>query len=187
MKQSARTQKRHRPFSAPGRNGWVWLAMVVLLFFPLIGHSDDGKKKKKRERDSFQVPIPVGHKAQGIKLPDYDENGLLRMNFEIGAAERISDETMEMSDLKIEMFGENGESEMMIELSRSLLDLNTRILSSTEPVTIHRNDIELTGSNMTFNTRTREGKFTGPVRMLIFNRNELDTPKLQKEEGADEE
>jgi hypothetical protein len=30
---------------------------------------------------------------------------------------------------------------------------------------------------MTFNTKTREGKFSGPVRMLIFDRDGLDSAK----------
>ncbi|HWL50872.1 MAG TPA: LPS export ABC transporter periplasmic protein LptC [Chthoniobacteraceae bacterium] len=178
MKPSARIPNRRLLL----RNGWLGLAMAALLCWPSGGHASD-KKKAKEERDGIQVPIPIGHKAQGIKLPDFDENGNLRMNFEIGAAERVSGKVMEMSDLKIEMFGEDGASEMMMELSHSQIDLETRILSSAEPVTIHRHDLELTGSHMTFNTRTREGKFTGPVRMLIYNREEFDAPKLQKEES----
>lgn len=174
---------RFQRFRLPLRRSRVWpLMAAALLLFPWAGHGSDKEEKK----ELFQVPIPIGHKAQGIKLPDFDENGQLRMNFEIGAAERISEEVMEMADLKIEMFGEEGQSEMMIELSRSQLDLGTRILSSKEPVTIHRSDLELTGSNMIFNTRTREGKFTGPVRMLIFNRDEFEAPKQQKEAQSDE-
>lgn len=175
MKSSARRPNRRSPL----RYGWLALALAALLCPPLSVHASD----KEEEHDGFQVPIPVGHKAEGIKLPDFDENGNLRMNFEIGSAQRISTEVMEMSDLKIEMFDEEGAQEMRMELSRSQLDLETRILSSVEPVTIHRDDLELTGSHMIFNTRTRQGKFTGPVRMLIYNREEFDAPKLQKEES----
>jgi len=58
---------------------------------------------------------------------------------------------------------------MTIEMPNSMFDLNTRVFSSEDPVTIRRTDFEVTGAHMTFDTQTRLGKFVGPVRMLVFN------------------
>ena len=140
------------------------------------------KNKSKSEEMTFDLPIPIGHGANGIKLPDRDAEGNLRMNFEIGSAFRVDEINLKLENLKIESFDETGKLDMVIEMPESSMDLKTRILTSVNPVTIHRSDFELTGGNMTFNTKTRQGKFSGPVRMLIFNRDDLDSAKKEKGE-----
>ncbi len=163
-----------------------WLCCLLLLALPLQGVAEEKKKKRKRDRKrppvSFQVPIPIGHQNKGIKLPNHDEQGRLQMNFEIGTATRVDEENLEMTELKIEIYDEAGKAEMIIEMEKSNLDLNTRVLSSVDPVTIHRHDMELTGKEMTFDTKSRQGKFTGPVKMLIFNRDDFQLPKEEKSE-----
>jgi len=150
----------------------LWVALLPLL--PLRG--EEGEKKKEDDSLAIQVPVPVGHKAHGIKLPDHDENGALQMNFEIGTANRLSETEMEISDLRIETFNEEGNRELEIEMPHSLFDLKTRVISSADPVTVRRADVEVTGGNMTFDTRTRQGRFSGPVRVLIYNRDEFEKP-----------
>ena len=135
---------------------------------------DDKKEKKDSSPKTFDLPIPVGHGAEGIKLPDYNDKGQLQMFFEIGNAFRVDEDHLKMGDLKIETYDDAGKPDMFIEMPASMLDLKTRILSSVDPVTIHRSDFEVTGGNMTFNTQTRQGKFSGSVRMLIFNRDDLE-------------
>jgi lipopolysaccharide export system protein LptC len=60
-----------------------------------------------------------------------------------------------------------------------MFDLQSRILSSADPVTIRRTDLEVTGSNMTFDTQTRQGKFTGPTRMLIYKADDEASPSQE--------
>jgi len=149
----------------------------MLALLPLAAlHGKEKKEKKDEDSLAIAVPVPVGHKAYGIKLPDHDENGRLQMNFEIGTANRLSETEMEVSDLRIETFNEEGNPELVIEMPHSLFDLKTRVIFSAEPVTVHRADIEVTGGNMTFDTRTRQGRFSGPVRVLIHNRDEFEKP-----------
>jgi lipopolysaccharide export system protein LptC len=54
-----------------------------------------------------------------------------------------------------------------------LLDLNTRIVTSDVPVIVRRSDFEIVGQKMVFNTQTHQGRMTGHVRMVIFNRQEM--------------
>ncbi len=156
------------------------LGVALLCVACLLPSVADAKPKKKKEKEkkekssSLQVPIPIGHSAEGVKLPDYGEDGQrLQMNFEIGSATRVTNDELEMKDLRIETFNEAGAAEMMILMPVSRLDLKSRVVSSVDPVTIRRADMELTGGNMSFDTRTRRGTFSGPTRMLIFNREEF--------------
>ena len=125
----------------------------------------DGKK-------DFDVPIPINHDAKGVRIPIYTPDGTLQMMFESEIAFRVDARQLRLTQLKIETYDEAGQSDMTIEMPNSVFDLKTRVFSSADPVTIRRTDFEVTGSNMTFDTQTRLGKFTGPVRMLVFNLSE---------------
>ena len=124
--------------------------------------ADDGKGK-------MTLPLIEGHDAKGLKIPYFDARGNLQMVFTIGVASRLDPDHVKMADLQVETFGDDGEREMTIELPASVLDLNTRVLSSKTPVTIRRDDFEITGQSMEFNTKTKQGELAGNVRMLIFD------------------
>jgi len=124
--------------------------------------SPDGKK-------AFDVPIPINHDAKGVRIPIYTPDGTLQMMFESEIAFRVDAQQLRLTQLKIETYDEAGKPEMTIEMPNSMFDLNTRVFSSEDPVTIRRTDFEVTGAHMTFDTQTRLGKFVGPVRMLVFN------------------
>lgn len=135
-------------------------------------------------RKQFDIPIPVNHDAKGVRIPSYDPVGKLLMYFNIATAFRVDDGHLRMTNLKIETYGEDGKVDLHIDMPASSLDLITNIISSVDPITINRSDFQVTGANMTFNTQTRQGKFSGPVRMLIFNQNELDGKVGQQPRGS---
>lgn len=127
----------------------------------------------------FDVPIPINHAAKGIRIPIYDVEGNLQMIFESEVAFRVDEQRLKMTDLKIATYT-GGKPEMSIDMPEGFFDLKTRVLSSEEPVTIRRPDLELTGAHMTFDTQTRMGKFTGPVRMLVYNVDTEAAPEPQQ-------
>jgi hypothetical protein len=142
------------------------------------GKKESGKKKDRKkpadsgspeERGKINLPVPVGHDAKGLKIPYYDEAGKLQMTFNIGVASRIDESRVQMSELFLETYEDDGAPGMMIQLPTSVLDVNTRILTTEKSVTIRRSDFELTSERMEFNTQTRQGKLAGNVRMLIYN------------------
>lgn len=142
---------------------------------------ESGKKKSKKERKkahptepdappkAIDVPVPKGHDAKGLKIPYFGTDGKLQMTFNIGVASRLDDEHIQMSDLQVETFDDEGQHEMAIDLPSSVLDLTTSVISTKVHVTIRRADFELTGESMVFNTKTRQGGLGGSVRMLIYN------------------
>jgi lipopolysaccharide export system protein LptC len=72
---------------------------------------------------------------------------------------------------------------MTIEMPVSLLDLNTRVISTHDGVLIKRSDFEITGKNMEFNTETKQGRLIGPVKMTIFNMSEEAGIKPEAKSG----
>jgi hypothetical protein len=149
-----------------------------LLILVLLGNVAAKKKEKKPEPDGppppkFNVPIPLKRDAKGVKLPYFGTNGKLQMHFDIALATRIDNEHLQMKAAKLETYNDDGALEMTIEIPTSILDLNTRVITSDKPVTVRRTDFELTGETMTFNTETRAGRLIGKVRMLIYNRSAM--------------
>lgn len=154
-----------------GKSPIGWHSVFLLSFFFLVVISWASKAEDKVA--GLDVPIPVAHGAKGIKLPYFDGNGKLQMDFSIGSAFRTDAEHLEMKGVVMQTYDENGKSEMFIEMPRSTLDLTTRMLKSDEPFTLRRNDFEMTGDTMQFNTVTKSGKVIGNVRMLIYNLSDL--------------
>ncbi len=139
------------------------------------GSREERDRKGKEKTDApdepkaIQVPMPNGRDAKGLKIPYFDGEGKLQMRFDIGVAKRIDDNHVEMSELQVETFDEAGEREMVIDLPTSVLDLTTSVITANRPVKIQRDDFEITGETMTFNTKTKQGGLGGRVRMLIYN------------------
>ncbi|MEI8234358.1 MAG: LPS export ABC transporter periplasmic protein LptC [Verrucomicrobiota bacterium] len=120
---------------------------------------------------TLDIPIPIDHEAKGVRIPVYTPEGKLQMLFESEIAFRVDAQQLRLTQLKIETYDEEGKPEMSIDMPQSMFNLKSRILSSNDPVTIRRTDFEVTGSHMVFDTQTRQGKFNGPVRMLVYNVN----------------
>lgn len=137
--------------------------------------SEADKAKKKAEEDPdappkpFEVPMPTGRGATGIKIPYRNTEGKLTLRYTIGKATKVDESHMEMSDLTVETFDENGDPELTMDLPTSTMDLTTWVITAYQPVKIKRDDFELTGNTMIFNTRTKQGGLGGNVHMLIYN------------------
>jgi len=138
-----------------------------------------GKADKGNER-MHDIPVAAEHPAKGLKIPYFDNDGKIQMMFVIGVATRLDADHIDMADMQVETFDEQGQHEMYIDLPTSILDLNTSVISTHKRVTIRREDFILTGESMEFNTKTKQGSLGGSVRMLIYN---LDnqTPKPSSE------
>ena len=125
--------------------------------------------KMKEERPPIQLPIPVGQEVKGIKIPHFTPEGKLQMEFVAGDARRESETEVFLTNLRIEFFDDTGKSDMLVELPVAVLDLKTQVLSSEQPFTLQRSDFLLRGEKVQFDTRTREGRMTGKVKMTIYD------------------
>jgi hypothetical protein len=141
-----------------------------------------GSKKKKNlptasaspgEQSLTNIPLPVGHEAKGLVLPDFDINGHLVGKFEAGTARRIDENHVGFGNLRITTFTLEKQTDLQIDMQTSVLDLKTRILSSKDRTTVRRADFNIVGDSVEFDTNTRTGRLIGNVKMVITGQSHL--------------
>jgi hypothetical protein len=113
------------------------------------------------------IPLVVGHEAKGIVLPDFDLEGHLRGKFEAGMARRIDQDHIGFRGLKITTYTAGEIPDLLIEMKNSVLDLQTRVLTSKERTEIKRHDFSIAGDSLEFDTKSRTGRLIGNVKMVI--------------------
>ena len=182
---SARSPVRMRR----ARQDWfpaVRLASVVLtisLLTPYALGQSKGHKAKPRanaspsvspgEQSLTNIPLPIGHEAKGLVLPDFDGDGHLRGKFEAGTAHRIDQEHVGFQHLKITTYTPESQPDLRIDMHTSVLDLKTRILSSQERTMIQRSDFNIAGDSVQFDTNSKTGRLIGNVKMVITDKSHL--------------
>jgi len=124
-------------------------------------------------RPKFDVPIPPGHTAQGVTIPYADIHGHLQMLVSMKEADRTDEHHLAMTKANMQTYDEKGAPDASIYMTRSVLDLDTRIVTSDVPVVVRRSDFVIVGQKMVFNTQTHIGHMSGHVRMVIYNRQEM--------------
>jgi len=160
----------------------LFLAIVVALE-PAIAAKSKAKKDKNLltatpsaspgEQSLTNIPLPIGHEAKGLVLPDFDLEGHLRGRFEAASAKRIDEENVGFHLLKITTYTPENKTDLTIELIDSVLNLKTRILTSKERTTIQRADFNITGDSVEFDTNDHTGKLVGNVKMVITSQSQL--------------
>jgi hypothetical protein len=164
---------------------FVWLVPFLLLIAVPASHlfaESKGQKKKQAragrpkgssEQSLTNIPLPIGHEAKGLVLPDFDGEGHLRGKFEAGTAQRIDQQHIGFQHLKITTYTPESQPDLQIDMQTSVLDLKTRVLSSKERTTIQREDFNIAGDSVQFDTNTRTGRLIGNVKMVITDRSHL--------------
>jgi hypothetical protein len=157
--------------------------LSILVGFPNALAQSKGRKGKPRgkggassssgEQSLTNIPLPIGHEAKGLVLPDFDGDGHLRGKFEAGTAHRIDEEHVGFEQLKITTYTPEDQQDLRIDMSTSVLDLKTRILSSKARTTIQRADFNIAGDSVEFDTNSRTGRLIGNVKMVITDKSHL--------------
>jgi lipopolysaccharide assembly outer membrane protein LptD (OstA) len=118
------------------------------------------------EPADFDLPVPVGMPVNGIKVPQYSEDGRRLMLFEAAVAKKVDEQRVEMESLKLEALDGEGRK-IFVELPQAVFNLDSRILTGDNSAKISREDFEITGDSIEFNTKTRFGTLRGNVKMVI--------------------
>jgi len=119
------------------------------------------------EPADFDLPVPVGMPVNGIKVPQYSEDGRRLMLFEAAIAKKVDEKRVEMESLNLEALDGEGRK-IFVELPQAVFNLDSRILTGDNSAKISREDFEITGDSIEFNTKTRFGTLRGTVKMVIF-------------------
>lgn len=185
----ARARRRHLRW----RSSLCVLSVVlsILAALPQVSAQLKGRKGKARakpapsssagEQSLTNIPLPIGHEAKGLVLPDFDGEGHLRGKFEAGTAHRIDQEHIGFEHLKITTYTPQDQPDLKIDMSTSVLDLKTRVLSSKERTTIQRADFNIAGDSVEFDTNSRTGRLAGNVKMVITDKSHLTVTPSPKE------
>jgi hypothetical protein len=188
-------QRFHSRRFAGGAAVWVCAIFVLIVFAAgaawaeasaKAGKKAKGGKRKQMtgsatptasptagEQSLTNIPLPIGHEAKGLTLPDFDVEGHLRGKFIAGTARRIDQDHVGFKDLKITTFKETNEVDLEIEMPTSVLDLTTRILRSQDRTTVRRADFNIVGDSAVFDTATRTSRMIGNVKMVITDQSHL--------------
>lgn len=176
-------------------HGSARLSLLLILLIALLasagpvfaekakGKNKPGKKKKNvpgatasaspGEQSLTNIPLPIGHEAKGLVLPDFDMEGHLRGKFIASTARRIDEEHIQFQDLKITTFTPESQVDLQIDMQTSVFDLKTKILSSKERAMVKRADFNIVGDAIQFDTNTRTGRMVGNVKMIITSQSQL--------------
>jgi hypothetical protein len=174
----------------PFRNGRSgnWGLFFLLMSLLLVNSSASAAKPKSKKQKVLttatpsgspgdqsltNIPLPIGHEAKGLVLPDFDLQGHLRGRFEAESAKRLDEVHIGFHTLKITTYTPENKSDLTIELSESILNMKTRILTSNERTFIKRADFNIAGDSVEFDTNTRIGRMVGHVKMVITNQSQL--------------
>jgi hypothetical protein len=183
------------------RKAFTALAAVALASSVFAAKKDEEPVKKEKTKDAagkkgktpateepdqkskMSVPLPVGHDAKKLTIPYRDNSGKLQMRFVMELGRRIDADHLAMTKLQIQTFDDAEAEEMSIDLPESLLDLNTRVITTKSGVTIKREDFVITGKTLEFNTETKQGRLAGKVQMTIFNLENETNPESEAKSG----
>jgi hypothetical protein len=129
--------------------------------------------KPKADR-KIDIPIPVGHDAKGLRLPMRNDQGRLQFILDVERVRRLDQANMDMHNSIIQTYDDQtGAPSAKIQLINSVMNTETNVITTQDPVVITRDDFRLTGDSAVFNTKTRQGKVMKNVRLIIYNRDEL--------------
>jgi hypothetical protein len=133
--------------------------------------ADDNPADRK-----FDLPVPIGHEVKGLRVPVRNEEGKMQMQFDMETATRLEDQNIEMHTVTIQTYNDQtGKPDAKIDLQTSVMNLDTNVITTKEPVRITREDFVLTADGGEFNSKTRQGRVIGNVHLVIYNRNEFQT------------
>jgi hypothetical protein len=119
------------------------------------------------------IPLPVGHEAKGLVLPDFATDGHLRGKFSAQTARRLDEGHVGFENLEIMTYTPESRPDLQISMHTGVLNLQTRVLSSKERTTIKRADFDIAGDSVEFNTDNRTGHLTGNVKMVLTQQSQL--------------
>ncbi len=117
---------------------------------------------------AFGMLLPQGQKNLDVKIPSF-KDGLPSSLIRAGSMTRLDDEYMEMEKLDIRLFGESRDKDVRVQLVTGDYHMPTQLLSSEQRSRVSREDFQLEGDSLVFDTKSQQGKMTGNVRMVIFD------------------
>jgi len=104
------------------------------------------------------------------------------MQFDMESAKRVSDQDIEMHVATIQTYDQQTtKPDAKIELKIAMMNLDTNVIKTNDPVRVSREDFVLTADGGEFNSKLRQGRVVGNVHLIIYNREKFQ-PKSSAED-----
>src|SRR5205809_5337847 len=103
--------------------GLLILLMIAVICDPVVAAKPKAKKQKglsetasatPSDQTLANIPLPIGHEAKGLVLPDFDLQGHLRGRFEAESAKRLDDVHIGFHALKITTYTAESQPDLTI-------------------------------------------------------------------------
>jgi hypothetical protein len=164
----------------------ILLLSILLSIGPVFAQTKGSKKGKfvkprgtpSPGQSLTNIPLPVGHEAKGLVLPDFAADGHLVGKFAAKTARRTDEGHVGFEELEIVTYTPENQLDLQITMHTGVLDLNTRVLSSNERTFIKRTDFNIEGDSVQFDTEKRTSRLMGNVKMVVSSQSQL----IQKED-----
>src|SRR5215472_2642279 len=122
----------------------------------------------------IDLPVPIGHEVKGLRVPLRTSEGKMDLQLDMDSATRLDEQNVEMHTASIQTFDQQtSKPDVKINLKKSVMNMETNVITSQDPILVTRSDFQLTADGMQFNSKTRQGKVFRNIRLLIYDRNEL--------------
>jgi hypothetical protein len=136
----------------------------------------DGKADAPKEEEvkvaqglgSFGKVLPLGQKNLDVKIPSF-KDGQPDSFVRAGSMTRLDDTRMDMEKTDIRIYGATREADVRVQLPAAIYDMSTQVMTSDHRSRISRADFQLEGDTLVFDTRSRQGKMTGHIHMIIYD------------------
>ena len=129
----------------------------------------------------IEVPVPIGHEVKGLRIPVRNEEGKMEMQFDMESAKRVSDQDIEMHVATIQTYDQQtAKPDAKIELKIAMMNLDTNVIRTSDPVRVSREDFVLTADGGEFNSKLRQGRVVGNIHLIVYNREKFQ-PKSSPE------
>jgi hypothetical protein len=149
--------------------GFFSFALVAgIAVFALAEEPAQGRK--------IVLPVPIGHEVRGLRVPVRNDEGKMEMQFDMESAKRLNDQDIEMHVAIIQTFDQQtAKPDAKIELKTAVMNFDTNVIKTSDPVRVSREDFVLTADGGEFNSKLRQGRVVGEVHLIIYNRDEFQT------------
>jgi hypothetical protein len=140
--------------------------------------SGAGAKEAKPEEAgqglaAFGKVLPLGEENIDVRIPSF-RDGAPSSTIRAQTMTRVEENRMDMVKLDIRMFDSERLNDLVVQLPTASFDMSTSVLSSRQRGRISREDFQLEGDTLIFDTISGQGKMTGHIQMIIWDTNALN-------------
>jgi len=184
-----------------GLPGRALIFTLALLFTSSVALAQDEKKKKKddavgeesKKATSGLVALakvlPLGQEQKSVVFPSYSGTRIASL-VRAASMKRVNDKHLYLTEMSITTYDADEAEEMVVTLPTAIYDLTTGNLQSDSRSLVSRDDFDIEGDAMLFDSERQYGRMEGNVKMIIKDSSTINfgsAPKAEPSKGPTNE